>query len=156
MTDGSAAPGEGRAPSLDLLKTLLVAGMISAHVVQLIAEEPPRAARVWSDYINLVTFSGFLLAFGIGAGLGGSRSKSVGRRLRPALAMLLAVWVSSFGFLLLVERAPLDRFVVREVLTTEALFGWSEFLTSFFWCSTSSWPWRGPCSWRWPPGRSGS
>jgi hypothetical protein len=131
MTDSSAAPGEGRAPSLDLLKTLLVAGMISAHVIQLIAEEPSQAAWVWSDYVNLVTFSGFLLAFGLGAGLGSGRPKPIGRRMRPALAMLLAVWVSSFGFLLLVERAPLDRFVIREVLTTEALFGWSEFLTSF-------------------------
>ena len=49
----------------------------------------------------------------------------------PVLKMLTAVYASSFGFLLLVEREPLDGWLVREVLTTEVLFGWSEFLTTF-------------------------
>jgi hypothetical protein len=39
-----AALEGGRSASLDILKVLLVAGMISAHVIQLIAEEPPEAA----------------------------------------------------------------------------------------------------------------
>ncbi len=125
--------GAGRAAHLDLLKTVLVAGMISAHVVQLIAEEPPGWAWIWSDYVNLVTFSGFLLAFGLGVGLsaGRARRRSLRERAVPVVKVLLAVWASSFGFLLLVERQPLDGWLVREVLTTEVLFGWSEFLTSF-------------------------
>lgn len=122
-----------RAPHLDLLKTLLVAGMISAHVVQLVTEEPPGWAWRWSEFVNLVTFSGFLLAFGLGVGLSGGRSRPrpLWGPLRPVLAMLLAVWASSFGFLVLVEREPLDRFLVWDVLTTTELFGWSEFLASF-------------------------
>ena len=123
----------GRALSLDLLKTLLVVGMISAHVIQLVTEEPPRWAWIWSDVVNLVTFSGFMLAFGLGVGLsaGRERRRSAGERVLPVIKMLVAVWFSSFGFLLLVERTPIDGWLVREVMTTEVLFGWSEFLTSF-------------------------
>ena len=123
----------GRALPLDLLKTLLVAGMISAHVIQLVTEEPPRWAWIWSDVVNLVTFSGFMLAFGLGVGLsaGRERRRSWGERALPVIKMLVAVWISSSGFLLLVERTPIDGWLVREVMTTEVLFGWSEFLTSF-------------------------
>lgn len=132
MSDpASAAPG--RAAPLDLLKTVLVAGMISAHVVQLVSDAPGRGWLIWSDFVNLVTFSGFLLAFGLGVGLsaGRARRRSWGERLSPVLRLLLAVWASSFGFALLVEEAPLEGWLLREVLTTEVLFGWSEFLTSF-------------------------
>ena len=123
----------GRALPLDLFKTLLVAGMISAHVIQLITEEPPRWAWIWSDVVNLITFSGFMLAFGLGVGLSTERTRqrSLGERAWPAIKMLIAVWVSSFGFLLLVERATLDGWLIRELMMTEVLFGWSEFLTSF-------------------------
>lgn len=123
----------GRALPLDLLKTLLVAGMISAHVIQLVTEEPPRWALIWSDVVNLLTFSGFMLAFGLGVGLsaGRERRRSLGERALPVVKMLVAVWISSFGFLLLVERTPIDGWLLREVMTTEVLFGWSEFLTSF-------------------------
>ena len=123
----------GRALPLDLLKTLLVAGMISAHVIQLVTEEPPRWALIWSDVVNLLTFSGFMLAFGLGVGLsaGRERRRSLGERALPVIKILVAVWISSFGFLLLVERTPIDGWLVREVMTTEVLFGWSEFLTSF-------------------------
>ncbi len=130
MSDPTTAPS-GRAAPLDFLKTVLVAGMISAHVVQLVTEEPPEWAWRWSDTVNLVTFSGFLLAFGLGVGLSRPRRRSLWERLSPVLKVLLAVWASSFGFLLLVERAALDGWLVREVLTTEVLFGWSEFLTTF-------------------------
>ena len=121
----------GRSAALDLLKTLLVAGMISAHVVQLISEEPPEAAWRWSDFVNLVTFSGFLLAFGIGVGMSGARRRSLGERLVPVVKLLLAVWVSSFGYLLLVERETITWGLAQTVLTTRVLYGWSEFLTSF-------------------------
>ena len=128
-----AAGSSSRAASLDLLKTVLVAGMISAHVVQLITEEPPGWAWMWSDFVNLVTFSGFLLAFGLGVGMSAGRARRRGLRERavPVLKVLLAVWASSFGFLFLVERQPIDGWLVREVLLTEVLFGWSEFLTTF-------------------------
>jgi len=121
----------GRSAALDLLKTLLVAGMVSAHVVQLISEEPPEAAWRWSEFINLVTFSGFLLSFGLGVGMSGRRSRTFGERAVPVVKLLLAVWASSFGYLLLVERAPMTWDLAQSVLTTRVLYGWSEFLTAF-------------------------
>lgn len=45
--------------------------------------------------------------------------------------MLLAVWASSFGCALLVEREPLTEALLLDVLTPWRLFGWSEFLTTF-------------------------
>jgi hypothetical protein len=49
----------------------------------------------------------------------------------PVVKVLLAVWASSWGFVLLVDRTPVDGWLIREVITTEVLFGWSEFLTAF-------------------------
>lgn len=128
-----AARAASRDPSLDLLKTMLVGGMISAHVIQLVTRRPGPWAVAWSDLVNLVTFSGFMLAFGLGLGLtaGSARPRPLADRLRTAWRVLLAVWASSFGFLLLVEREALTGRLALDVLTTRVLFGWSEFLTSF-------------------------
>ncbi len=73
------------------------------------------------------------MAFGLGVGLSAERTRrrSFKEKALPLIKMLLAVWISSFGFLLLVKRAPVDGWLIREVMTTEVLFGWSEFLTSF-------------------------
>jgi hypothetical protein len=122
----------GRALPLDLFKTLLVVGMISAHVIQLITEEPPRCldlVRRREPYHFLWLYAGFWLGSG---SIDRAHTTAVAReRAWPAIKMLIAVWVSSFGFLLLVERATLDGWLIRELMMTEVLFGWSEFLTSF-------------------------
>lgn len=123
-----------RATDLDLLKTLLVVGMIGAHVVQLITFRPRPEATMFAEYANLVSFSGFMFAFGIGLGLPKpeGRRRSWWSRLKPVLLLLLAVYASSFGFTLLVERKPLDGQLILDVLTMQRLFGWSEFLATFF------------------------
>ncbi|MBP1807559.1 hypothetical protein [Rubellimicrobium aerolatum] len=124
------AGGTERTEALDLLKTVLVAGMISAHCVQLLAEAPPGWALGWAGYVNLVTFSGFLLAFGIGVGM--SRRVPPWRaRLVAVLRIWLAVVASSLGYQVLVERMPLTGGLVWDVASTRVLFGWSEFLTAF-------------------------
>jgi hypothetical protein len=124
-----------RAVDLDLLKTLLVCGMVGAHVIQLITLAPRPEARGFSDVINLVAFSGFMFAFGIGVGLprsGDGEKRSLWRRLRPVLLLLLATYVSSVAFVVLVDRAPLTPALLYDLLTLTRLFGWSEFLASFF------------------------
>lgn len=123
-----------RAADLDLLKTLLVVGMIGAHVIQLITFRAKPEAAIFAEYINLVTFSGFLFAFGIGLGLPKpeGRKRTWPARLLPTLLLLLAVYASSFGFALLVERKPLNAELLLDVLTMRRLFGWSEFLATFF------------------------
>ena len=123
----------GRAQDLDLLKTLLVIGMIGAHVIQLITFRPRPEAAMFAEHANLVSFSGFMFAFGIGLGLpkaGGTR-RSWPQRLRPVFLLLVSVYVSSFGFALLVERKALTPELALDVLTMRRLFGWSEFLATF-------------------------
>ena len=123
---------QARAQYLDLFKTLLVWGMIPAHVVQLLGFRLGDGAARFSDYVNLVSFSGFMLAFGIGVGLSGRSRRPLASRLWPAAVMLASVYLSSLGFALLVERKLLTPELVIDVVTFRRLFGYSEFLASFF------------------------
>ncbi|WP_439601052.1 hypothetical protein [Devosia sp.] len=127
-------PSSTRLADLDLLKTLLVIGMVGAHVVQLITFRPRPEAAMFAEYANLVSFSGFLFAFGVGLGLPKpeGRQRSLWRQLRPSLLLLLAVYASSFAFALLVDRKKLDTQLIIDVVTMQRLFGWSEFLATFF------------------------
>lgn len=111
---------------------MLVVGMVATHVIQLVSSSLPGWTDRFADFINLVTFSGFLLAMGIGLGLSRGRARPLWSRLRPVLLLLLAAYVSSFAFALLVDRLPLTTTLVLDVLTMRRLFGWSEFLATFF------------------------
>ena len=120
----------GRAADLDLLKTLLVWGMITAHCIQLLAVRPKPPALAISDFINLITFSGFMFAFGLGVGLS-KRDKGWGQRLWPVLLLVLATWISELAFITLVDKQPLTPDLLVSVFTLSRLYGWSEFLASF-------------------------
>jgi hypothetical protein len=122
----------GRAASLDLFKTLLVVGMVTIHVYQLLGRSLPDWVERLSEFINLITFSGFLLAMGIGVGMAAERKRGLVQRLRPVVLLLLAAWVSAFGFALLVDRLPLTSNLAIDLMTFRRLFGWSEFLATFF------------------------
>jgi hypothetical protein len=50
--------------------------MITAHCIQLLAFRPKPAAGTISDVVNLITLSGFLLAFGLGIGLSKGQAES--------------------------------------------------------------------------------
>ncbi|MCR6636527.1 hypothetical protein [Devosia sp.] len=121
-----------RSADLDLFKTMLVVGMVAIHVFQLLGRSMP----VWVDRvaegINLITFSGFLLAMGIGVGMGSERERGFWERMRPVMLLLVAAWISAFAFALLVDRTPLTWMLALDVLSFRRLFGWSEFLASFF------------------------
>jgi hypothetical protein len=135
MPSPTNAPAHGRAADLDLLKTLLVCGMIGAHVIQLITLAPKREALAFSDFVNLITFAGFMFAFGIGLGLprtGEGRRRTLVQHLWPAVLLLLATYVSSLAFVVLVDRGRVTPSLLYELFTLTRLFGWSEFLASFF------------------------
>lgn len=121
-----------RASELDLFKTMLVVGMVAIHVFQLLGRSMPGWVDRLAEGINLITFSGFLFAMGIGVGMGSERERGVSKRLRPVVLLLLAAWISAFAFALLVDRAPLTWALGLDVLSLRRLFGWSEFLASFF------------------------
>ncbi|HZY68063.1 MAG TPA: hypothetical protein VFE52_05720, partial [Devosia sp.] len=127
--EGIGAPG--RAADLDLFKTMLVWGMITAHCIQLLSFRPKPAAIVISDVVNLITFSGFMFAFGWGLGLSRGAPKGWWARLRPVLLLGLATWVSEFAFMALVEKAEFTPELVWNILLFSRLYGWSEFLASF-------------------------
>ena len=123
----------GRSADLDLFKTLLVVGMIGAHCIQLLNVRPKPFLAVTSDVINLITFSGFLFAFGLGLGLSKSTgTKSLVQRLRPVLLLLVATYVSELAFITLVDRKALTPDLLVSLFSMTRLFGWSEFLASFF------------------------
>jgi hypothetical protein len=130
----TAGSTRARAEDLDLFKAVLVYGMVTAHVVQLLGLRL-YAANDFSEFINLVSFSGFLFAFGLGTGLsrtGPARVRTPWQRLRPALLLLLGTYGSSIGFVVLVERDPLTPQLLADLFLLRRLFGWSEFLASFF------------------------
>lgn len=131
--NSTPSPSE-RSQDLDLFKTLLVIGMVGAHVVQLITFRPRPEAAIFAEYANLISFSGFMFAFGIGLGLPKpeGRRRSLLQRLRPVVLLVLAVYASSFGFALLVERKPLSAELIVDITSMRRLFGWSEFLATFF------------------------
>lgn len=121
-----------RASELDLFKTMLVVGMVLIHVFQLLGRSMPDWVGRVEEGINLITFSGFLLAMGIGVGMGSERERGLWERLRPVGLLLLAAWISAFAFALLVDRTLLSWALALDVLSFRRLFGWSEFLASFF------------------------
>lgn len=104
--------------------------MITAHCIQLLAFRPKPPAETISVFINLITFSGFMFAFGYGVGLS-KRSKGWRQRLWPVLLLLIATWVSELAFELLVDKKPLTPDVLLPLFTLGRLYGWSEFLASF-------------------------
>lgn len=135
MTENSSQIGVGapaRAADLDLFKTMLVWGMITAHCIQLLAFRPKPPAMVVSDLVNLITFSGFMFAFGWGLGLSRGAPKSLRTRLSPVLLLGVATLVSEFAFMALVEKAKFTPELLWNMLTFSRLYGWSEFLASFF------------------------
>ena len=123
----------GRAIYLDLFKTLLIYGMVTAHVIQLLGWRLGDGATRFSDFVNLISFSGYMLAFGIGIGLSKTaRQRSLWERLKPALIILVCYYVSALAFTVLVSRSDVTADVVIDVVTLRKLFGYSEFLASFF------------------------
>ena len=120
----------GRAADLDIFKTMLVWGMITAHCIQLLAFRPKPPSDTISVFINLITFSGFMFAFGYGVGLS-KRVKGWRERLWPVLLLLVATWTSELAFELLVDKKPLTADLWVPLFTLSRLYGWSEFLASF-------------------------
>ena len=133
MSMGQTSAGGGRAADLDLFKAMLAVGMIFAHVVQLADLSPGRVEQDLALYANLVTFSGFMLAFGMGIGRAGAAPrKPLGGRVAAPLKLYGAYALSSFAFILLVERHAIGAKEVADVLLMRRLHGYSEFLASFF------------------------
>jgi hypothetical protein len=123
-----------RCLDLDVFKTLLVVGMIFAHVVEIVQAPGDALAGGLSNVINLISFSGFLFAFAWGTALSRrtDRAGTVWARLKGPAQILLAFYLSGFAHLLLVERTGWSAARILDVATLTDLPGHSEFLASFF------------------------
>lgn len=129
----SVMQARARDESLDLFKTMLIYGMIATHVIQLLAIAPAAGLVFFAEFINLITFSGFLFAFGLGVGLSAPASgRSWPARLTPVAMLLLGAYISSIAFVVLVDQRSLRPQLLLDLFSLRVLFGWSEFLASFF------------------------
>lgn len=121
---------------LDMFKILLVIGMIAAHVFQLLYNEDmfSRVVGKFSIYINAITFSGFLFAFGCAtqlAYLRKARDKALmGKLMRNGFRLLVAFYISGFAYILLVSHS-LTILEAVKVLCLWRIPCYSEFLLSF-------------------------
>lgn len=119
--------------SIDMLKTLLVLGMILGHCVQLIGE-PLRITTALATLINLITFPAFLFCFGYAvsiAYLGKSKETISKKLLMNSLKLLIVFYLSGISYAILVVK-DFSFYNLIKILTLWNIPGYSEFLASFF------------------------
>ena len=124
-----------RARRIDILKGILTIQMIFAHCIQFYVDlgENQTALHI-SEYINLITFSGFLFCFGYASCLayfGRKWGEAAGRLIKNALRLMAGFYISSFCYVIFVEKIAYRMDVVLDILLLRRLAGWSEFLFSF-------------------------
>jgi hypothetical protein len=122
--------------SIDIMKGLLVYGMILAHVIQFFSPFHLFEGSLYiSDFfINLITFSGFFFCFGYTSDLSYYRKpfKNVFcKMLVNTFKTLVAFYISGVFFRLFISNSPLQWETLKNIITLNDIPGWSEFLVSF-------------------------
>ena len=120
---------------IDVMKALLVLGMVYCHILQFFMDlgKQPLADHV-TQYINVVTFSGFVFVFGYtGYMTYLSKSfKAIYMKLGiNTMKMLFAFYLSGTAFRVLVDHRKLTAGVIRNIVLLKDIPGWSEFIISF-------------------------
>ncbi|MBO7747965.1 hypothetical protein I8J29_27610 [Paenibacillus sp. MWE-103] len=124
-----------RESAIDLFKGLLVLGMVYGHTLQFFSDQRiyPNGQTV-IDFINLITFSGFVFSFGYVSQLAYYRKtfrEAAPRMLSAAAKTLGAFYVSGLAYRLFIDGRVLSWANVKPVLLLNDMPGWSEFLWSF-------------------------
>lgn len=122
-----------RNKSIDMLKTLLVIGMILGHCIQLIGN-PIAFTNVISTGVNLITFSGFLFCFGYAvsiAYLDKSKEYVKNKIIRNCIKLLIVYYISGISYELFVTK-ELSMIKLMKILILSNIPGYSEFLAGFF------------------------
>ncbi len=118
---------------LDMFKLLLVVGMIAAHVFQLLynGDMYSRIVGKFSLFVNAITFSGFLFAFGCATQLAYLRKPKDkilrGKLMKNGVRLLLAFYLSGFAY----TAKNLSVIEAVKILCLWRIPGYSEFLLSF-------------------------
>lgn len=120
--------------SIDFMKTILVFGMIEAHVIQFLGDKLNKLQYINSTFINLITFSGFMFCFGYVSDI--VYLKKVGNNIikkklfKNFIRILIGFYISGTAYIILVEKT----FSIFELIKIIFLFkipGYSEFLITF-------------------------
>lgn len=123
--------------SLDFFKGILVIQMVFAHSLQFFVDlynDQNQVALLISNYVNLVTFSGFVFSFGYVSyhAYLGKEFKVAARKIAANMGkLMLAFYISSFAFVIFREEAIFNPNTIWDLLLIRRLAGWSEFLFSF-------------------------
>lgn len=121
-----------RDASLDLLKGGLVIGMVLDHVIKLLGRSDAHLLSYLTRFIDLVTFPSFLFVFGYTTQLAYfSKGLPVRKILLSCWNILLAFYVSGFGYEILVGTSRLSRSEAINILILRNVPAYSEFLVAF-------------------------
>jgi hypothetical protein len=124
-----------RDKTIDCFKGILTIQMILAHCLQFYSNlDVEKDWRFLTEYINLTTFSGFVFAFGYVSYkvyVQGKFSDALKKIYKNIVRLTLAFYISSFAYVIFIERMPFRMDKILEIILLKRLAGWSEFLISF-------------------------
>ena len=134
MADAQLPKNVTRSSALDIFKGLLVFGMILAHVIQILGDRNNLLLTAISKFINLISFSGFLFAFGY-ANYFAYFSKDFQvvkwRMFKTGLKIFIAFYISGIAFRILFEKKAIHLLDILKIILLADIPGYSEFLASF-------------------------
>jgi hypothetical protein len=134
LADAQLPKNVTRSSALDIFKGLLVFGMILAHIIQILGNRNDYLLSAISKYINLISFSGFLFAFGY-ANYFAYFSKDFQvvkwRMFKTGLKILLAFYISGIASRILFEKKAIHLLDIIKIILLADIPGYSEFLASF-------------------------
>jgi len=118
--------------SIDLMKTILVLGMILSHTLDSLIIEQNTITIILRNYFNLVSFSGFMFIFGYNAYNSYiiNENNKIKNLLKNILKILIIFWISGFLFdYFALKNHDINNYV--KILLLLRLPGYSEFLVTF-------------------------
>lgn len=134
MANTQLSKNDTRSSALDVFKGLLILGMILAHIIQILDITNNYLLKAVSTYINLISFSGFLFAFGY-ANYFAYFSKDFRacklRMLNTGFKILVAFYISGIAFRMIFEKKAIHLLDILKIILLIDIPGYSEFLASF-------------------------
>lgn len=121
--------------SIDIFKGFLVIGMIICHCMQFFSDmELYPVSSIVVNLLNIITFPGFVFAFGYTSYLAyfnNGRGDARKRILKNAFKTLMAFYISGIFYRILIDKKTLNISTILPIITLFDIPGWSEFLVSF-------------------------
>jgi len=116
--------------SINYFKAILVIGMILGHCIQLLSK-PTGLWGVFSQGINLITFSGFFFVFGYLYNLNYcDKQVSVNKKIKSIIFPLLAFYISAISWCVIIENSLTLKMLLK-ILLMIRIPPYSEFLLAY-------------------------